>query len=160
MAFYQVLIAVEQEPDKLRQVFEDLDENELKPKLVIPYRKGTSLICGNEIIPILQIRKIHIVRTAQRNEVEREDLHRKSVREIDRLNRESSGIVFISPGSGYDPADILEAGDDVTRKYIIGHPGAAAGLPPLARFAGNPWFVTVVGGLVVAYLIWKFGWNK
>ncbi|PJK07631.1 hypothetical protein CO610_08240 [Lysobacteraceae bacterium NML95-0200] len=160
VAFYQVLIAVEQEPNKLRQVFEDLDESELKPKLVIPYKKGTSLICGNEVIPVSQIRKIHIVRTTHRNEVEREDLHSKSVREIDRLNRESSGVVFISPGFGYDPVDILEAGEDVTRKFITGHPGAAAGLPPLARFAGNPWLVTVVGGLVVAYLIWKFGWNK
>ena len=160
MAYYQVLLAVEQEPDKLRQVFEDLEENDLKPKLVTPYKKGTSLICGNEIIPVLQIRKIHIVRTAQRNEVEREDLHTKSVREIDRLNRESSGIVFISPGSGYDPGDILETGEDVTKKYITGHPGAASCLSPIGWFAGNSWFVTVVGGLVVAYLIWKFGRNK
>ena len=124
VAFYQVLVAVEQEPGKLRQVFEDLKENELQPKLVTPYKKGTSLICGNEIIPVLQIRKIHIVRTAQRNAAERESLHAQSLHEIDRLNRESSGIVFISPGSGYEPADILEAGEDVTMKYITGHPGA------------------------------------
>ena len=160
MAYYQVLVAVEQEPDKLRQVFEDLEEKELKPKFLTPYKKGTSLICGNEIIPVLQIRKIHIVRTTQRNEVERENLNAKSVREIERLNRESSGVVFISPGSGYDPGDILEAGEDVTKKYVTGHPGAASGLSPLGRFASNSWFVTVFGGLVVAYLIWKFGWNK
>lgn len=160
MAFYQVLVAVEQEPNKLRQVFEDLEENELQPKLVTPYKKGTSLICGNEIIPVLQIRKIHIVRTAQRNAAERERIHAQSLHEIDRLNRESSGIVFISPGSGYEPADILGTGEDVTMKHITGHPGAASGLSPLARFASNPWFVTVVGGLVVAFLVWKFNWNK
>lgn len=160
MAFYQVLVAIEQEPDELRQVFEDLDENDLKTKLATPYKNGTSLICGNEIIPVLQIRKIHIVRTAQRNAAEREVLHAQSIKEIDRLNRESSGLVFISPGSGYEPADILEAGEDVTMEYITGHPGSASGLSTLARFASNSWFVTVFGGLVVAFLIWKFGWNK
>lgn len=88
MAFHQVLVAVEQAPEKLRQVFEDLEENELKPKLVNPCKKGTSLVCGNEIIPILEIRMIHIARTAQRNAAEREGLHAKSLHEIDRLMRD------------------------------------------------------------------------
>lgn len=155
-----MLVAVEQNPDDLRQVFTDLEENDLKPKLVSPYKKGTSLICGNEIIPIPQIRKIYIVRTVRSDEVERADLHAQSVREIDQFNRESDSAVLISAGRGYDPQDILEAGENVTAKHLSGHPGAAADPSVFGRLIGNPWVVTVAGGLVVAYLIWRFGWNK
>jgi hypothetical protein len=88
VAFHQVLVAVDQTPDKLRQVYDVLEENKLKPRLVTPCKKGTTQIRRNEIIPILQIRKIHIVRTAQRNASEREGLHYQSFHEIDRLMRD------------------------------------------------------------------------
>ncbi|OGT90775.1 MAG: hypothetical protein A2286_01535 [Gammaproteobacteria bacterium RIFOXYA12_FULL_61_12] len=160
LAYYQVLVSVEQAPNEMRQVFADLAESDLKQKLLRPYRQGTSLISGNEIVPVSQIRKIHVVRTARTDEVERAELHTKSVREIDQFNRDSDSVVLISAGSGYDPQDILEAGEDVTAKYISGHPGADSGPSALVRLISNPWLVTVAGGLVVAYLIWKFGWNK
>lgn len=160
LAYYQVLVSVEQAPNEMRQVFADLAESDLKQKLLRPYRQGTSLISGNEIVPVSQIRKIHVVRTARTDEVERAELHAKSVREIDQFNRDSDSVVLISAGSGYDPQDILEAGEDVTAKYISGHPGSASGQSGL----NNPWIVGLVvalaGGLAVAYLVWRFGWNK
>lgn len=159
MAYYQVLVAVEQNPDDLRQVFTDLGENDLKPKLVGPHNNGTSLICGNAITPVPQIRKIQIVRTVRSDEVERADLHAQSVREVDQFNRESDSVVLTSAGRGYDPQDILEAGEDVTAKYLSGHPGRPLGVRS-QEVHWQPWVVTVAGGLVVAYFIWRFGWNK
>lgn len=160
MAYYQVLVSVEQNPDDLRQVFTDLGENDLKSKLVTPYKKGTSLICGNEIIPVPKIRKIHIVQTSRPNETERKELNTKSIRKIDQFNRESTSIVWISAGRGYDPLDILEAGEDVTAKCLPWHPGVASGPSYLGRFIHNPWVVAVIGGLVVMFIGLKLGWNK
>jgi hypothetical protein len=51
-------------------------------------------------------------------------------------------------------------GGDVTAKYISGPLGADSGPSALDRLISNARLVTVAGGLVVAYLIWKFGWNK
>ncbi len=164
MAYYQVLVAVEPHPEKMRQVFTDIGEKDLKQMLVAPYRRGTSLICGNEIIPVTQIRKLQIVQTARTDEIEREELHAQSIREIEKFNRESDSVVLISPGGGYDPEDILDAGEDVTAKFISGHPGSASGPSPIGQFLNNAWVVglvvTLVSGLAVAYSVWKFGWNK
>ncbi|MGH9697284.1 MAG: hypothetical protein ACRD5Z_24285, partial [Bryobacteraceae bacterium] len=107
-------------------------------EVVRPYRQGTTLICGNEIIPVSTIRKIHVVRTVHENERERSALHAKSLAEIEKLNRESSGVVFLSTGGGYVPEDILEVGEDVTAKYIAGPPGSAAIPSRLTRFFSNP----------------------
>ena len=74
MKFYHVLISHEKEPDGLRQIFEDLDNNELEKKFLRPYRKGKSLIFGGEFVPVKQIKKVHIVRADQCNAVERDKL--------------------------------------------------------------------------------------
>ena len=159
-AFYHVLIADEQKPDKLRQLYVDLDEKELKQKLVKPYKKGTSLICGNEIIPVMQIQKIHIVQTAQCNKVEREAMNNRGSQSIEKLN--SMGIACICVGIGYRPQDILKApgAKDVTSRYITAPPGTVAAFSLFARFVNHPWVVTVGAGLVVVYLGWKLGWNR
>lgn len=47
-----MLISHEKELDGLRQIFEGLDENELEQKFLLPYRKGESLICGGEVVPV------------------------------------------------------------------------------------------------------------
>ena len=159
-AFYHVLIADGEKPDELREVFKDRDEKELKRMVVNPYKKGTSLICGNEIIPVLQIKKIHIVQTAQCNKAEREAMNNTSVKTIEKLN--SMGFACICVGAGYKPQDILKApgAKDVTSRYITAPPGAAAGFLHFAGLVNNPWVVSVGAGLVVAYLVWKFGWNQ
>jgi hypothetical protein len=61
----------------MRPVFVDLSESGPKQKLLRPYRKRTSLISGNDIVPASHIRKIHVVRTAETDKVERDRLGTK-----------------------------------------------------------------------------------
>ncbi len=160
MKFYHVLISHEKEPDSLRQIFEDLDENELKQKFLLPYRKGKSLICGGEVVPVKQIKKVRISRTDQCNEVERDKLLRNSIQQIEKLNVESDGSFVIPSAIGSYPGDILEDDEDVTEKYIVDSPGYDAGSSPFSRFVAHPMVVMVVGSLVVAFVVWVLGWGK
>ena len=160
MKFYHVLISHEKEPDGLRQIFEDLDKNELEQKFLRPYRKGKSLIFGGEVVPVKQIKKVHIVRTDQCNEVERDKLLRKSIQLIEKLNVESDGSFVIPSAMGSYPGDILEAGVDVTETYLPDSPGYEAGSSPFSRFVAHPMVVMVVGSLVVAFVVWVLGWGK
>lgn len=160
MKFYHVLISHEIEPDRLRQIFEDLDENELEQKFLLPYRKGKSLICGGEVVSVKKIKKVRIVRTDQCNEVERDELLRNSKQKIDKLNGESdASFIIYSPWGAY-PGDILDDDKDVTEKYIVDGPGHEAGSSPFSRFVAHPMVVMVVGSLVVAFVVWVLGWGK
>lgn len=151
MAFHHVLLSLDPEPNKLRSVFVDLSENELKTKFVTPYRKGRSFVSDNEIIVLTGIRKVHIIRTDQKNETERSALHDRSLREIDEFNRNSS-IRLISLGRGYDPEDILEVGQDVTSTFINGPPGYAATPTLTSSVINHPWLVGI-GTAVIATAI-------
>jgi len=147
MTYHHVLVAVEHDPAKLKCVFEDLSEQELMKQFVTPYRKGQDIFSDNEIIPVSDIRKVHVVRTEQTNEVEREAINQQSLQRIDELNRSSDSVVIISPGHGYDPEDILEAGQDVTATYLKGPSGQAG---TIHRMLNNSWVVSIVTGVIVA----------
>ena len=157
MPFHHVLLALESEPTKLRCILADLTEKDLKTKFLRPYRKGQNIVCGNEVIPVSQIRKLHIVRTARENETERSALQDRSFKEIQELNKQSESVVLISPGRGYDPEDILEVGEDVTTMFVSGPPGHASAPTTVVRFLNNQWIVAIGTGLIVAALIWWFG---
>jgi hypothetical protein len=58
------------------------------------------------------------------------------------------------------PGDILEAGEDVTERFIVDGPGHEAGSSPFSRFVAHPMVVMVVGSLVVAFVVWVLGWGK
>lgn len=157
MSFYQVLIAIEPEPDKLRCALRDLSEPQLRAQFVEPYRKGRDLVCGNEIVPIAALRKVHIVRTAREDQQERNDLNAKSLKEIQAINREPGGVVFLSLGRGYDPDDILEVGADVTAEFISGPPGGAHNQSRISRLLSNPWVQGIGISLIVAAIGWLLG---
>lgn len=159
MPFHHVLLALESEPTKLRCVLTDLTEEDLKAKFLRPYRKGQNIVCGNEVIPVSQIRKLHIVRTARDNEAERNALQEQSLKEIQEFNRQSDSVVLISPGRGYAHEDILEVGKDVTATFVSGPPGHAAAPTPVVGFLNNQWIVAIGTGLIVAALVWWFGWG-
>lgn len=159
MPYYQVLVAAEPEADKLRCIFTDLSEPQLLARFVKPYRNGMDLICGNEVVPIAALRKIHIVRTARKDQQERSDLNAKSRKEIESINREPGGVVFLSLGRGYDPDDILEVGEDVTAEFISGPPGGAHNQTRISRLLSNPWVQGIGIGLIVAAIGWWLGWS-
>jgi hypothetical protein len=159
MSFYQVLVAVEPEAGKLRCIATDLSEPQLLARFVKPYRNGTDLICGNEIVLITALRKIHIVRTAREDQQERNDLNAKSLKEIEAINREPGGVVFLSLGRGYDPDDILEVGTDVTAEFISGPPGGAHNQSRISRLLSNPWVQGIGISLIAAAIGWWLGWS-
>jgi hypothetical protein len=79
---------------------------------------------------------------------------------IEKLNGESdANFVIYSPWGAY-PGDILEAGEDVTERFIVDGPGHEAGSSPFSRFVAHPMVVMVVGSLVVAFVVWVLGWGK
>src|SRR5688572_27002879 len=125
MPCFHVLISLASAPDRLRVALSDLTEDELTNRFVKPYGRGKDLLCGNEAIPIAEVRKRHIVRTAGTEAMEREAYNVKDRARIDELNR-SSRVVFITTGAGFDPEDLLEIGDDVTGQYLKGTAGYAA----------------------------------
>jgi hypothetical protein len=159
MPFHHVLVSVEAKTDKLRCIFSDLSEGELQAKFVSPYRKGQALVCPNEVIPISQVRKVHVVRTSRESSIELSDLQTSSYAEIQRMNRESTGLVFISAGRGYDAEDILETGEDVTSEYLLGPPGIGIEPTVASRVVNHPWAVAIGTGVLVAAITWWLGWS-
>lgn len=157
--FYHILLSLEPEPTKLRSILVNLSERELMDKFLVPYRKGKNIVCANEIIPVANIRKLHIVRTARDNESERVALQERSFKEIQEFNRQSRSVVLISPGRGYDPEDILEVGEDVTNTVVAGPPGHASSPNPVIGILSNPWVVAIGTGLIVAAVVWWLGWS-
>jgi hypothetical protein len=152
MSYYQVLIAIESSPEQLLNLFVDLTEIELQEKFLKPYRKGLNIFTGNTIYPASQIKKIHIINTSEANGVIRDRIHKKSLETIRRIN-ESGSVVFLSPGNGYEPEDILEAGEDMTDKYLsdtfdLESPKIFSGF---LKFINNQWVVGVVLLLIAAY---------
>jgi hypothetical protein len=159
MPYFQVLLSVEPEPEKLVVLFSDLSESELNARFVKPYARGADLVSGNHIYRLQSIRRVHVVKTEKPDREERDALHDRSIRETEDLNRSSSGLVFLSLGRGSDPEDILEVGADVTAEFITGPPGHSHRPGVLGQILGNQWVMTICTGLLVAFLVWWFKWQ-
>jgi hypothetical protein len=154
--FHHVLLELTDAPNKPRCVFFDLSERELKTRFVKPYRKGKNILCGNEVIRVENIRRVQIIRTDQTMAVELDVIKTRSRKWRDDFNRRSDSLVFLDDGLGYDLEDIAEAGEDVAPRHIVGPPGhAASGV--LRSFLNNGWVKTIGTGLILAYLLWRFG---
>ena len=158
MSYYQVILKLKNSGASSQHVLVDAVEGELLSRIVKPYRKGSNIFHDSTVIDCGDIEKIMIVRTENKNELEREKLNNASLNRIDEMNRESDSFVIISPGGGYDPEDILEAGTDVTETYIKGPPGySKAGA--LQEFIYNPWVITIGTGLIIAAIVSWIEWN-
>ena len=156
MVYFHVLLRLDKADVGYEQIFSDLSESELKVRFLKPYRNAKDLFVGGRIVKASQIASILIVRTKETNEVTRERINTDSLNRISEMNSEPGGMVIISPGSGYDPEDILEEGKDVTVDYVDGPPGSGKVIV-WASFVNHPWVVTIVGGLALAGLIALIG---
>lgn len=157
MTYHHVIAKVGQS-DKFRILFADLSLADLKKRFIAPYERGRSFFSGNDLVVPSDLRSVQVVRTAHAEQDERERINQESLAQIDKINRESTGVVFISPGSGYDPEDIAEAGEDVTHSVIKGPPGFRAGK------WGNPakvlaWIAGIVAVVIAAGVIKWLGWS-
>jgi hypothetical protein len=156
MSYHHVIAKVGME-EKFRVLFTDLTVEELSVRFVNPYEKGTSFFSGNDLISPNELRSIQIIRTERRNEIERDEINRKSREKIDRLNNSSSSFFIVSVGEGYEPQDITEAGEGLTHTFIKGHPGFKAGrLEPSKKLIA--WVGGIVASVVAAGIVKWLGW--
>jgi hypothetical protein len=158
MPFYHILIIFADAPSKPQCVLSDLSEQQLQTQFVTPYKKGEDILCGTEVIRVGSIKAVQIIRTDKKSEDERSAIQEQSFNEIQDFNRQSDSLVIISPGYGYEPEDIAEAGMDVTLQYITGAPGHAVS-GGISGLLNNQWVVGIGAGLIVAALVWWFKWN-
>jgi len=156
--YFHVLLSSRDSSEQTRCILSDLSETDLKSKFVVPYRRGGSILCGNEVIELSNARKVTLIRTAEPIAVELKRIQEESRRHYDELNRNSS-VLFVGLGRGYESEDIVEAGTDVTTQFISGPPGQGGIWTAVASAFNHQWVVAVGSGLLVAVLIWWFGWN-
>lgn len=156
MTFHHVIAKVGAE-DKFRILFSDLSTEALNKQFIKPYEKGRTFFAGNELISPNDLRSIQIIRTERPEEVERNEINRKDRESIDRLNDPSSGVFILSVGSGYEPQDIAEVGEDLTHSFIKGHPSFKAGQwgPSVKAFA---WLGGIIATVTAAGIIKWLGW--
>jgi hypothetical protein len=158
-AYYHVLVSFQDEPKTVRCLFADLSEKELRTRFVAPYRRGKDLLCGTEVVAVSRIRTVGIVRTADTSDIELKRIQEKSRKETEQLNRSSTSVVFLDLGRGYNLEDVSEASEDVTSTFILGPPGHGDRWTVLAAVLNNPWISGIGAGLILAALLWWFGWN-
>ena len=158
MAFHHVLLTLNEAPSKPRCVLSDLSAEQLEKQFLFPYRKGKNILCGNQVIHVTNIKSVQIIRTEKTSELELAVIQDRSFKEMQEFNRRSDSFIIISPGRGYDAEDIVEAGEHITSQHIIGTPGHGTS-SSLLKLLNNQWVVAIGTGLIVAALVWWFGWG-
>lgn len=156
MIYFHVLVKLEGSPDKIRRLLSDLSHKELEESFLKPYRRGQRMLVGGAVIDTMAITFTRIVETTRLSEVELLEIQKKSLREIDEINRRSDSVTWLSIGRGHDPEDIQEAGPDVTARFINAPPGQdQASL--LSGIYNHPLFLPTVSGLIVLGIAALFG---
>lgn len=151
-------VFIRQEADAtLRVLARDLAEEEIKRQVVKPYRRGTSIVHGGTIVPVASLRELRICKTSVPFEQAYSSEHADQSKRMDELNRDG-GVIFISAGPGYD--DMADAFENVTDRFLRGKEPGDAGAPSLlGAISNHPIVSTVVGGVVLAGLVFFLGWK-
>lgn len=152
--FYHVIGAVEDR--KPEMIFSDLTRKVLMSDFVGPYRRGETFFAGAQIVAPSKLRSVRIVETTTREADACAQLNREDLAQIAEFNR-TSGITIISPGRGYDPDDLADAGRDVTSIYLKGGPGSSAGLLGLSK-AAIGWTLGIAAGVLATGAAKWLGW--
>ncbi|MEN1943218.1 hypothetical protein WCE55_05060 [Luteimonas sp. MJ293] len=156
MTFYHVIAKTAAE-DKFHCLFSDLSVVDLKKKFVRPYELGRTFFSGNDLFSPSDLRAVQIVRTPRPDQVERDEINRKDREHINKINRESPHVFFVSVGGGYSPEDIAQAGDDVTHSFIKGPPGFKSG-KFMPSFKVLSWVGGIAAAVIAAGLAKWLGW--
>lgn len=134
-------------------IFSDLSLSELNKKFIKPYKKGLDFLSQNILVKVNELESIHIIETVNNMDTELNAIQKKSREEIDKINNESN-ITFFSLGRGYAQEDIIEAGVDVTQKYINGPPGySKIALPNFVGSSVLKWLGGIFTAVVVAFIV-------
>jgi hypothetical protein len=156
MPFHHVIAKIDGE-DKFRCLFSDLSASDLQKRFIVPYERGKSFFSGNDLISANDLRSLHIVRTQRSDQIERDEINRADRAYIDKINRSGNGMFIISLGGGYEPQDIIQAGEDVTHTLIKGPPRFKAGIwaPSMKVLA---WVGGIIAAVVAAGIVKWLGW--
>src|SRR5690606_35465887 len=106
--YFHVLLSLRDSSEQTRCILSDLSEADLKSKFVVPYRRGSSILCGKEVIELSNACKVTLIRTAEPIAVELKKIQDASRRHYHELNR-NSPVLFVGLGRGYELEDIVEA---------------------------------------------------
>jgi hypothetical protein len=155
--YYHVIVKLNDAPDKRVCLFSDLSENQLKKQFVRPYKRGIPILADGNVINTMAIRTTTIKRTVKTSEEERKTIQEESARKIEKFNRESRRAFILSFGHGYAPADIAEAGEDVSSRYIMGPPGGKSGGIVQAAI-NHPWISAIATAVIAAGIVKALGW--
>lgn len=155
MSFFHIFVSTNHNSDSFIEISIDLSQEELLAKFVKPYKEGNDLVLKNKVLRLSNINTIHIVKTARNNEDTRQEINRRDLERIDKMNREPGNFVLISAGRGYETLDILDGGEDVTADFIKGPPGYGSSAVS-KKLVVNPWVVgigtAIIAGIVLALL--------
>lgn len=143
--------------DEARVLFSDLSQEDLKRDFIKPYERGSTFFSGSELIDSRTITQIRIIETPRVEALEREEINRADLKSIDEMNRQSSGVVLLSLGAGYEPEDIAEAGEDVSRQFIKGAPGFKRGFAShITPMFG--WMAGIISAVIASGISKWLGW--
>lgn len=112
LTYYHVSIK-ESEPEGLGSEYKlDLTKDQLKKRILKPYKKGSNIVIGGRTISVYDIERINISKTEESSE--------KLLPKIKRKRKNNSG--WISPAS--DEYYVMKEGEDVTDEFITEPPGS------------------------------------
>lgn len=140
-------VFVRQDANTMLRVFAvDLTEDEVKHRIVGPYRRGKSLVQSGTIIPVASLRELRICRNRIAFESAYMAEHAAHSEAIEALNQ-GDGMYFLRAGPSHD--DMAESFENVTNQFLQGkEPGDGGWLSALASIANHTLVSTVLGDIV------------
>ena len=130
----------------------DLSERELRREFLGPYSRGERILVDGETFDLMDLTSVEIIQTTRQfDEIFREMEDEHDQQNLDRM----ADGVFMLPGPLTDDA-ILEAGTNVTQKFITYPAGARKGPGLIRTVVEHPWVsaivTTVIAALILAYV--------
>ena len=132
----------------------DLSEQDLRLRVVNPYKDRKDIYDKGKITRISDIRKIAIYRSDLPAKATLEKLASDHQAELERILHEE-GRRVLGSYRGRNPIELAECCTEVTSDWIIDSPGTGSEWTVVSRFFHNPWVVRVGAGGIL-YLLGFF----
>ena len=159
MIYFHVLLAMAQEPERHRCVFHDLTERQLRDQVLKPFKRGKNLLCGNQIYPLADVRRIHIVSTEGTASHALAAVNQASNETWKQMNNASTGVVFVGPGLIFGLDNLDRVGKEVTGRFIKEPFSQAPVDGPFHSLFKNPWVVGIGTALAATGIGVWLKWN-
>jgi len=155
MSYYHVLVSISGSA-RIEVLFADMSVSELKTKFLKPYKRGSTFLAASKVIKPDELRSIRIIETEDKEADARRKINDADLADIAEMNR-SGGVMIISPGRGYQPEHLAEAGDDVTSHFLDTGPGVPSTFFGVSKKA-VVWALSIVAGVLATGLAKWLGW--